>query len=258
MKDRRLDIRASDSDFESLTVASNNLEQMTGQKQNASKTVRAAVKIVAENKPDLFFVNRIAIRQVDANIEQGKLMLQRLFDALAPTLPDIEVSIADIAAWFGKSRLNFMVADYESIRQFVIDKLFRLQRHRYPGLQFTRENVQIPDLSVIFAAADKLIDIPEIQLKEVGVYWQCYDVAGDKITVLHDKVEQVKNRFRCYATTPEEKRKLSKVRVLCDQLSAFVKGDGINPERLSIPGLCHWDAESARFEPSEQYIKFSL
>ena len=258
MKNKSLELRTSESDITSLTIATKNLERMTGKKQNASKTVRAAVKMAADNKPDLFFVNRVAIRQVDANIEQGKMMLQRLFDALAPSLPDIEVSISDIAAWFGRSRLNFMVADHESIRQFVIDKLFRLQRNRYPGLQFNRENVQIPDLSEIFATADKLIDITEIQLMEVGVYWQCYEVASNKITVLQDKVEQVKNRFRCYATTPEEKRKLSKVRVLCDQLSAFVKGDGINPERLSIPGLCHWDAESARFEPSEQYIKFSL
>jgi hypothetical protein len=258
MRNKRLEVRASESDFQALTIAKANLEQMTGKKQNASKTVRAAVKMAAENKPVLFFCNRNAIRDVDNNINTGQGLLQALVDELIKAAPGINFTITDISRWFGASRNNFMVENPGAIREFVISELFEMQRGKYPGLQFTRENVIVPDLSEVFEAASKIISVPSVNWRETGIFWSAYEIAGGTVTVIPAKAEEIKNQFRCYAETPEERQRLSKVRELCERMNAFIKGESFDPARLNLPDVCHYDHDSGRFEASEMYVKFSL
>lgn len=258
MRNKRLEVRASESDFHSLTIATKNLEQQTGRKQNASKTVRAAVKMAAENKPELFFCNRNAIRDVDNNISTGQKLLQVLVDELMKAAPGITVTINDVARWFGSSRSNLMVENTGAIREFVISELFELQRAKYPGLQFSRDNVIVPDLSEVYEAAAKMISVPAVNWRETGIYWNAYTITESAVTVMPDRVEAIKNGFRCYADAPQERQRLSKVRELCETMNQFMKGETFNPGRLNILDVCHYDHESGRFEPSELYVKFSL
>lgn len=258
MKDRRIDVRASSSDISTLRRASKNLEEMTGQKQNASKTMLTAVKIVADNKPDLFFVNRQAIREIENNIRQGQVMLQDFVNELSACLPWLLLRIEEIESFFGHSRLRLMVADHEKIRSFVIDRLYQNQQAKYPGLKFTRDNIDLPDLSKVLLVADKLIDIPEVQYREVGLFFRAYLIEGDMVMIVPSTVEQIKDQYRCYATTTDEKQRLAKARRLCETLTAFVRSEKITPEHLNIKGLCSWDDEAGRFEPVERYVKYTL
>lgn len=256
MKTEQINLRTSLQDRALIKQASAKLHP--GQKHNASKTIRAAVEMAANQKPDLFFCNRSAIRDVDNNISAGQRLLQVLVDELMKAAPGITVTITDISRWFGTSRSNLMVENAGAIREFVISELLEMQRGKYPGLQFTRENVIIPDLSEVFEAAAKMVLVPSVNWREIGLYWAAYTITEGTVTVIPDRVEEIKNAFRCYAETPEERQRLSKIRDLCETLKNFMKGETFNPGRLNIPDVCHYDHESGRFEPSELYVKFSL
>lgn len=258
MKNKLINIRTSEEDRAALNRAAVKLSEQTGKKANVSKTILAAVKVVADLKPELFFCNRQAIRDLDNNIEAGRKLLQSLVDELAKAAPGITVTIADISRWFGTGRNDFMVAKTIAIRDFVISALFEMQREKYPDLQFNRENIIAPDLSEVLEAAAKMISVPSVNWRETGIFWSAYEIAGGTVTVIPAKAEEIKNQFRCYAETPEERQRLSKVRELCERMNAFIKGESFDPARLNIPDVCHYDHESGRFEPSELYVKFSL
>jgi len=239
-----------------LEKAAKRLHKQTGEKQNTSKTIRTAVELAANQEPELFFCNRVALRQVDTNIEAGRAMLQTIIDQCQTI--GVPVSIDEIQSWYGFGRSNLMVKNTEAIREMLMSKLFDVQRIKYPGLQFSRDNVLIPDLTELMEAAGKLIYIPEVAYREVGVCWNCYQVADGKVIILPEQTELIKNQFRAYATTPEQRAKLARAKTLCRALDAFVGDKDVQPEKLNIIGLCYFDPESGRYEPSDQYIKFGL
>ena len=248
----RIDLRASSEDEINLRKAATKLGTT-----KMTKVIFQSVKQVAEGTPDLFFCNRVAIRDVDNNINAGQRLLQVLVDEFTKVLPGVDVTVDEIASFYGKGRGDLMVPNRLAIREFLIDKLFDNQRNRYPGLKFTRENVELPDLGELMEAAGRLIEIPEISMRETGLFWNCYVISESKVLTLPDKIEEVKNQFRCYAETSEERARLSKVLELCEFMTGFAK-DLPDPAKLNVPNVCYYDFESARFEPSEYYIKFSL
>lgn len=252
-KKMRIDLKASAEDEVNLRKAAAKLGTT-----KVSQAIMASVKQVADQKPDLFFCNRSAIRDLNSNLRAGQLMLQDLVNELTAAVPGIVVSMTDISQWFGSYRSNFMVADPRAIREFVISELLAAQRVKYPDLQINHDNIIVPDLSPVLEAASKLITVPAVNYRELGIIWDAYAITDGTVTVIPERAEEAKNLFRCYAETPEERQRLAKVRALCESLDGFAKGETFNPARLNIPDVCHYDTESGRFEPSELYVKFSL
>lgn len=248
----RIDLLASVSDEQNLQKVAQKLGTTT-----LTKTIFQSVKQVANSSPDLFFCNRAALRETDLNIEQGKKLLQTLLNELEKVVPGLMVTIDEIRGWFSKGRA-MMVANSEAIREFVIDKLFESQNKRYPGLNFSRDNVDMPDLSGLMDAAGKLIEVPEINMKEWGVLWSCYQISECNVKIIPAKVEQFKSQFRCYAETSEERARLAKVRVLCESLDNFIKGETIEPALLKITDVLYFDSEAFHYVPAEGFIKYNL
>jgi hypothetical protein len=145
-----------------------------------------------------------------------------------------------------------MVANTELIRESIVMKKYLEQRALYPGLQFGPEQAVIPDLDKLNEAAGVLIFIPTIEAKEY-MFWQCYAILNDKVELVPDAVEKVKNdRWRVYAVTPDEKARLTVMRKLCDLMNTIKI---VNPAQLNMSGLILWDEEAGIFVPGQYYIK---
>lgn len=257
MKTSRINLRASAEEADALKKASRNLEEETGEKHGKSDTIRESLRRVANDKPDLFFVNRQALRELSLNLEFGKGGLQAIVDCCNEIR--IDIGIEEIQSWYGKGRKDFMVEQRNVIYETTVSKLLSLQETKYPDLQIIRENVKVPDLSRIFEAAGRLIEAPSIGFQEVGVIWHCYSINRSGQVVLNpEKVEIEKNRYRAYATTPEQRSKLSRVKALCRALDSFVSSKDVPIGNIVLRGICYWDQESGRFEPSENFVLYGL
>jgi hypothetical protein len=229
---------------------------VTGGKVNVSKVLFHSVKEYVSQEPELFFCNRNAIRQAELNIEAGREKLQAVIDRCRDI--GVTVTMQQIQSWYGTGRASFMVASEEAIRETVISLLLEKQLVKYPGLQFTRDNVKVPDLEPLFDAAREIIYLPDVNYREVGVYWSSFSISEGRVNVIPEEVEKVKEQFRCYATTPEQREKLARIKALCRALDAFMKGKDVPYENIVLKGICHFDSETGRYEPSEQYIRFGL
>lgn len=249
VKSGQINLRTGPEDKKNLKKAA----EMLGT-SNVSKAIMESVRKVAENP---FFVDRRALADLSQNIATGQRLLQNLVDEFTAVLPDTPITVAGIQNWYGAGRSDLMVPRTEMIREFVIDKLFEIQNKRYKGLNFSRENLDMPDLTALMEAAGKLIEVPEVNLTETGLHWKCYKVAEGKVTIIPAKVEEVKDRFRCYAVTPAERQRLSKVLELCSFMTGLAK-DFPDPAKFNVPNVCYHDPDSGRFEPSENYVKYSL
>jgi len=250
-KTKRIDLRASEQDEKNILRAAEKLGT-----SKISETIFNSVAEISNTEPELFLINRTAIRQLQANIEQGLKLLQDIVSQFLKI--GISISIEEIQSFYGAGRLSFMIPNQEVIREMIISKLFVAQRDRYPGLQFQRDNIQVPDLTELLEIAGRLINVPEVANREVGIYWNCYEIVEGKINIIPEQVEHFKNQFRAYASTPDQRAKLAKVKTLCRALDAFMSDKDIPPEKLNIPGVCFYDLESGRFEPSDQYVLYSL
>jgi hypothetical protein len=261
MKRERIAMRTSIDDEKLIQQAVQNLAEATGKKQSVSKAIRKGLTILADtpppsSKPELFFINRRALKDMDINIAEGLTILQSILDQLAKI--GISASLEEIESWFGIGIKKIGVTNREKIKETVISKLFDNQKVKYQGLQFERANVQIPDLTELFEACNRVIFVREVEFKEVGLYWHCYELIDGKVNTIPERVEKVKNKYRSYATTPHEKQKLQKARELCEILGKLKEGEVFPAEKLNLSGVAFWDAESGRFEPHWQYIIYGL
>lgn len=261
MKTGTIGLRTSTEDVKIIKKAGEKLRQETGKKPMTSRVIMQAVKTFAASSPDLFFVNRPAIRDADANIEQGKKLLQALLDQFAAVVPGITVTADEAQGFFGMGRSKFGVADHGTIKEFVLNKLVEGKATSVGGLQLSesmlKSLVVLPDLAPLFIAADNVFNVPMVAFQEL-FYWNCYAITEGKVIIMPEEVEKVKNTFRCYADTLLERQRLAKVRNLCRVLDSFLDDKTLTPSRLNIQSVCYFDEESARFEPNEFYVKFNL
>jgi hypothetical protein len=260
MKTEQINLRTSPEDKELIKQAAQKLQP--GLKQNASKTIRAAVELAANQEPELFFINRPAIRDIDKNIEQGRAKLQVVineFNAVTCVNTGKTLTINELQKFVFDGRSKYMVPDYEYIRELVTTKLIE-GKSEIVGLQLSeaklRELVVVPDLSVLMEAVEDIGNVSMVMFREM-FYWNCYAITDGKVIIIPEQVEQVKNFFRSYAETAQERQKLARVRNLCRVLDSFLN-DTISPEKLNIREVCYYDSESGRFEPSEFFIKYGL
>lgn len=257
MKTNTVNLRVSEADEVNLKQAAENLSILTDQKPSLSKAIRAGVKILAEqdpNKPELCSINRKALRDLDANVEYGKEHLQPIIDnypEAVGSLPTIE----EIAGWFGKYRSNYLVPNNELIRESIVQKLYLQQRAMYPGLRFSIENIDLKSLGVnidpLIEICGQLIFIPSVEMRDV-MYWRCFEIRDNRVEILPEAVETVKNQWRVYAVTSEEKNRLSVIKKLCTVMDSIKL---TNPAQMNIPGIVVYDDEAGVYIAAEHFVK---
>lgn len=77
-------------------------------------------------------------------------------------------------------------------------------------------------------------------------------IENGKITI-HSDIEAYKAIFKAYATTPDQKTRLAKVRELCLMLESF-KTAQIDPTLLNVRYITRYDRITGTFQPEQQYI----
>lgn len=254
MKDNKVIVRTSEEDEQILKQAAENLSVMTNEKPSLSKAIRAGVKILADQdpgKPDLFYVNRQALKDFQSHLEYSVRCLQEIHDEYVRML-GFSPTMTQIESWFGGLRSNFMVPSNAAIKEGILDILFERQRDRYPGLQFSRENIPLPDMEKLFDLCGQLIFAPTIQGREY-FFWRCYMIESGKVIENLEEVEALKNgMWRIYADSPEEKARLATVRKLCDILNTIKV---TVPSMFNLPGLVTYDTEAGIYYPEAGYVK---
>lgn len=255
MKESRISLRVGTEETELLQKARVKLSR-DGKKQTITKTVKAGLEKIAampDERPVLFFVDRVNIQRVDENIAKGLELLQMVLDEFK-AVAGVPVELSELEKLYGTGRSNWMVANLVALQELVESKLFDIQQQKYPDLRFNRDNLRVPDLTQLFDKAQNLMFVPMVAYKDV-FFWQCYRTINGKAEIIPEKVEAVKNQFRASAITPEEKSRLGLVMDLVKALDKFLDYKPVNPEKLTIPGVVIYDAEANRFAPGERFVK---
>jgi hypothetical protein len=201
-------------------------------------------------KPELCYIDREALREVEANLQYGKEHLQVIYDLFVKAAGS-PPTMDGIGGWYGVNRDDFLVPKNNVITEQIRLKLYYDQRAKYPGLQFTIDNVTMPDLEELFEACGEIIFVPTVKSRE-RFFWNCYQIVGDKVEFIPHAVERVKNEFRAYAETPEEFARLRTVQQLAEVMNKIKIS---NPFQLVIPGFVTYDHEAARYVPVQHYVK---
>ena len=251
MKDNTINIRTSEEDQANLKQAAENLSILTDEKPSVSKAIRQGVKILAEqdpNKPELFHVNRKALRDLDVNLEAAQAKLQAIVDEYVKII-NTPPTFDKIETWFGSNRSDFLVTKKAILEGHIGSLIFEMCRVKYPGIHF--DNIDLPDLDPLYEVCNQLIFIPEVDGSEV-IYWQCYRIVKDRVELIPDAVEAVRNTFRTWAISIDEKARLATVKKLCDLLNTIKLP---NSTMLNIAGFCAYDGEAGVYAPLEWYVK---
>jgi len=256
MKNQRIEIRTSPEDEKLLKQAGEKLQTETGKKPIKSRTILAAVKQFATSEPELFFCNRIAIEETEKHIEYGCKLLQNVVTEFQ-VVTNYSLTFEQLKTVLkGINAMGSLVILKEAIEQMVTSLIYTEQQKKYPDLNFSPDQVKIPDLSSILGIAAQN-NFPWIQNHDIGIFWHVYEISEGKIIVNPVELEKICERYRIYAATSEERAKLAEVKKLCRVLDNFIKNVS-SPVVLTIPGLCYFDRLTGRFEPSEHYIKYKI
>lgn len=191
-------------------------------------------------KPELFYVNRKALRELEVNLEYGKTHLQKIIDEfqiVSGTIPTME----EVASWFGSHKNDFLVANEGSIEKSV---------SKYISGPAGKDQTK-PDLKDLFNTCHQLIYIQPVDSKEM-VHWNVYRIVSGNIELIQEEAEAIKNTFRIHAISKEEVERLTEVRRLCAIMNSLKL---INKAKISVPGIVFFDDESGSFTPHEDYIK---
>jgi hypothetical protein len=205
---------------------------------NTSKKVNFSTPQSQEPfKPELFYVNRKALRELEVNNEYGKTHLQKIIDEfqiVSGTIPTME----EVASWFGTHKNDFLVANESSIEENV-------------SKYISGEDQTKPDLKDLFNVCHQLIYTQTVDSKEM-ICWHAYRIVSGNIELIREEAEAIKNTFRIYAITPEEVERLTEVRRLCSIMNSLKL---INKAKISVPGIVFYDDETGTFTAHENYIK---
>ena len=256
-------MRIATKDEKIIQQAVQNLAEATGKKPSVSKAIRAGLEIMANTSPipELFYCNKVGIWQLGQNVEAGMKNLQGFYDEFLKTTGGNPITLDEIQKLFGIGRTNYGVCDKNRLRELIIDKMLLGQSANVGNLKLDestlRSLIVIPDLEPLFEAGNKVFDVPMVFYKD-RFFWEVYEIKEDKVVIIPDQVEQIKNSFRAFATTPHEKQKLAKAQELCELLGRLKEGEVFNPEKLNLKGVAFWDSESGRYEPDPQFVIYGL
>jgi hypothetical protein len=261
MKDSQINLKVSNEEKQLLKKAARRLHLETGDKPNVSKAIRQSIKEYSEkpiinDEPELFMCDRLSIRQVDNNIIYCQLYLQKFYEEFK-TVTSCNLSFDELANLFeGLGKFGSESILHRDIAGMVTSKLYEKLVASHPEMNITAENLKIPDLTNLFEITEKLDNSPEVQNRWCGVYFSCYKLNDEKIEIIPQEVERLKDGYRKFASSAEQKQKLNHVRQLCNILNSFLSDDDVVPENLI--SVFYYDPESKRFEPSGNYITTSL
>lgn len=256
MKTDQLNLRTSIEDKRLLQRAAKKFEKETGVNGKVSKVILHSVSEYANKPAEMYFCDRISIRQTNDNIEYGRAKLQAVYDEFLE-VTKTALTIEDLQTMFaGLGKLGSESIIQSAIRELVTKKSYDKLKADHPDFIFSIENVPDKDLSNLFKLADELGNIPEVKMHYVGVYWHCYEISKEsKIIVIPDQAERMSDSFRFFASTPAELQKLAKVKSLCESLNSILKDPEVLPG--AIFSLVFFDQESKQFSPSGSYIKYN-
>jgi hypothetical protein len=250
-KFKRIDLKASESDELNLQKAAEKLGT-----NKVSKVIFESVKQVANHEPEVFFCNRVGIRDVDNNVNYGLVHLNK-FIAEFQDVTGSKLTFEELSNLFeGLGKLGSEGIIQRAIRETVKTKLFQRLVNNHPDMTVTTDNIPDKDLTVLYELASEIDNMPLIEMREAGIFWNTYQLSENKIVVIPEAVEQIKNGYRKAASSPDEKKKLAQVRELCQVLNSFLNDPDVLPEHLL--SVVYFDKESARFEPTGGYVKGSL
>jgi hypothetical protein len=247
----RIDLKASKTDEQNLRKAAQKLGT-----QKISETIFNSVAQVASQEPEIFFCNRAGIRDVDKNINYGLVHLNKFVDEFQ-AVTSSNLTFEELKTIFeGTGKFGSEAIVQRAIREMVTTKLYKRMVENHPDMTVTIDNVPAKDLSVLYAIAEQLDNCPEVENRPFGLVWSCYQVIENKIVVIPEELERIKSSYRKSADTPEQKKRLGKVRELCAVLNSFLSDSEAVPENLT--SVFYFDNESRKFEPTGNYITTSL
>lgn len=252
VRNKRIDLRASQKDEQNLQAVAAKLKTRT-----ITETVFKAVEAVAEDEPELFLVDREKIQILDEMSEFGKKHFQAFIDEFR-NVTGWDIEIKQLQKIFKHTGSLGSTAKLQNEINIVIrEGQFARMQAKYPDLVLTFDNIPNLDISKLLMLAEEMGDMPVfIPGHKPIFYWHTFELKDGKINVLGGELEKLKNAYRHYAETPEEKRKLSLVRKLCQALNAVNETGEINPDHINK--LFYYDPIAARFEPSGGWIKYSV
>jgi hypothetical protein len=266
-KGEQINLKTTPADLETLEKARQKLSAQTGKQETVSKTIRKGLEHLANNlpgdRPDLFYLDRVNINKLQTNIETGLLRLSKVLTEFEKVAGE-PITLDELQPVYGTGRLNSGIVNSDALREIVVDKLFDQQQKQYPTLQFSRENIRVPDLTELMNAATVLTDIPAIIFHPMfnnrdTFLWHCFSVdESGKVILNQEAIENVKDIFRAAAITPTEKKRLGLVRELCTVLNKFLDDKSTPPEKLNIAGVCFYESAANRYFPAEQFVKYGL
>lgn len=258
MKDGQITMRLSGEEKTLLRKAAKNLSFETGAKEDISKAIRHSVKKYAETdltKPELFLCDRDAIKQIDSNINYGLIYLQKFLDEFKEitgqslTRDELENIFSSIGKLGSESRIQ------SAIQEQVNSKLYNRLVKAHPDMVVSFDNVPQKDLTSLYEIANNLDSVPMVKMRFAGIFWNCYSVTGNVVSVIPDQAEHTKSGYRFYASTPEELQKLAMVKKLCQVINELLEDKEIIPEKIFT--FVFYDNEAGIYSPSGAYVKFN-
>lgn len=255
MKTNRLELKTSDEDEKILKKAAEKFEKETGTKGMKSRAILAAVEHYTRPEPILIFENLKALNEIDANIEFSKFHLQKIVDeyfAIANEVPTIE----EIQSLFGVGNRNFLVCDFEALKEQIFNKLHNQLQRKHIDLVVIRTNIPVPNFDKLVGACKELINAPCVNIYEV-FYWQCYLIRDSKIVLLDDQIEKIRSFYQSFAATTDEIRRLNDVQNLCNTMNSIFLPNVSSGLKLMIPGFINFDPILGMV-PGNIYVKYQL
>lgn len=252
MRNKRIDLRASEKNESDLKIAGATLGE-----SKVSDIIFKSVETVANLKPELYFINRQAIREIQQSANFIMIWVQKFMDEFK-RLTGENLSLTELEAIFqGAGKLDSTKIIQNAITEQVRRKLYDRLKRKHTDMTISWDNVPVVDMTALFEIADKIDSMPPVQMRQ-HIYWHIYSTTGNQISIIPEKLERLFDSYRFYATTPEEISKLQLIKKICEGLNELLKDPDARPNIERIFSVVYFDRESWQFVPSGSFVKFPL
>lgn len=205
---------------------------------------------MAVKEKKLFFSQSWALNEVDSIIEKVPPMIQAVLDEWAK-LSKIPLTVEMIKTFqdtFGRPIPE------------VVEQILLKEQSTDAGLtgpMFDQDQVlrmmKKPDISSLLEALEPLLSYTGGLI--VGYLpWECFTLDGGLVSLNEKRVEELRDRFRYYAETPAEFKRLEMAEAVLSSLESILgEYPDINPASVTIPGLISED--NGRLMVSTVFVK---
>lgn len=202
--------------------------------------------------------NKGKIQNLELNIDHSQKLIQNAVNEWNKICPE-PITLNDLRSFLTKEPYRQPIT--ENIEALLKDKLIISKKIDFNGLQLNSEKLKdllvLPNLNNFIETLQKFSEEIETVIFSIGsepIYWQYYFIEKSKVKVLIDEVENQKESYKLYATTPDELKRLNTVLPLCEALTNFVKSNPeINPNELFNKNLIEFAYNE--FIPNSRFIE---